>query len=172
MKNLAGYAVLLAAVVVQLAFAGDMTADQAMQKMMNCSACKPMMDYPQLGPNIRYDIHETPNGFVATFMLADEKLMPAMRECEAKCEVTRAAAMKMSDKEAQEHLCPFCTGLRDLMSRGDVTLDHFETSTGYVTVVTSNTDDGVKATHTYAQMARETSALLAEASAKMEKVTQ
>lgn len=160
-------AVLAVALVAAVAFAGDMTAEQAMQKMMNCEACKPMNDYPQLGPNIRFDMIETDNGFVSTFMMADESVMPAYHECEKKCEETRAKAMKFSDEEAQQKLCPFCLGMRKVMGRKDVTVNNYQTTLGEVMVATSTTPEGVAALHDYAKMAKETSQLLAEATMKM-----
>jgi hypothetical protein len=160
-------AVVMIALFSAVAVAGDMTPEMAMQKMMNCEACKPMMEYPQLGPNIRFDVIETDNGFVSTFMMADESVMPAYKECEKKCEATRKAAMTLTDEEAKEKLCPFCVGMRKVMAREDVKVNNYPTSMGSVTVATASSDEGTKALHDYAKMSKETSALLDEAAKKM-----
>jgi hypothetical protein len=149
--------------VAAVAVARDMTPQQAMEKMMNCMACKPMNDYPQIGANIRYDIKDTKTGFVASFLMADESLMPAYKECEKKCEAARAEAMKLTDEEAAARLCPFCAGLRKLMARDDVTIDNIGVTLGQIMVATSSTKEGVAALHDYSMMARETSALLDKA---------
>ncbi|MBD3298283.1 MAG: hypothetical protein GF341_06485 [candidate division Zixibacteria bacterium] len=162
-----GLTVLAIALVGAVAMAGDMTPEQAMSKMMNCEACKPMNEYPQLGPNIRFDMIETDNGFISTFMMADESVVPAYKECEKKCESTRAAAMEMSDEEAKEKLCPFCVGMRKVMAREDVTVNTYPTTMGSVTVAEATSEEGTKALHNYAAMAKETSNLLAEATMKM-----
>lgn len=162
-----GLVALAIALIAAVAFAGDMTPEQAMQKMMNCEACKPMNDYPELGPNIRFDMVETDNGFVSTFMMADESVMPAYHECEKKCEETRAKAMKFTDEEAQQKLCPFCLGMRKVMARKDVTVNNYPASLGGITVATARTPEGVKALHDYAKMAKETSHLLEQAAMNM-----
>ncbi len=162
-----GLAVLAIAIVGAVAIAGNMTPEQAMEKMMNCEACKPMNEYPQPGPNIRFDMIETDNGFISTFMMADESVVPAYRECEKKCEATRGAAMKMSDEEAKEKLCPFCIGMRTVTAREDVTVKTYPTSMGSVTVAEATSEEGTKALHAYAAMAKETNALLTEAAMKM-----
>ncbi len=167
MKKVLGITMLSVSLVASWAMAIDMTPEQAMHKMMSCTSCKPMMEYPQLGPQIRYDVHETDTGFVSAFMLADEKLVPQLRECESKCAVTRKTAMDYSPKEAEEHLCPFCSGMHGLMSRGDIEVEEFTTALGKIVVATSSTSEGVKALHAYASMARDTSALLARASMQM-----
>ncbi|GAB4315234.1 MAG: hypothetical protein Kow0074_02710 [Candidatus Zixiibacteriota bacterium] len=164
-----GLALLAVAALCAVAVAGDMTPEQAMEKMMKCEACKPMNEYPQLGPNIRFDMIETDDGFVSTFMMADESLMPSYKECEKKCEVTRMAAMKMTDAEAEEKLCPFCLGMRKVMARDDVKVSTHATALGSVTIATASTAEGTKALHDYAKMAEETSSLLAEATMKMMK---
>ena len=166
MKKLA-MVTLAIALLFAVAVAGDMTPEQAMQKMMSCEACKPMSEYPQLGPNIRFDIAQTDNGFVSTFMLADEKLMPAFHECEKKCEETRKAAMSYTDAEAETKLCPFCQGMRSVMARQDVKVNHFPAALGQICVATSTTAEGTKALHDYATNAKETSDLLTEATMKM-----
>ena len=162
---------IVAAAVVALATvatAADMTPQQAMDKMMNCVACKPMNDYPQLAPNIRFDIQDTKTGFISSFLMADEKVMPAFAECEKKCEVARAEAMKLSDEEAATKLCPFCVGMRKVMARSDVAMENVGVSLGKVMVATASTAEGVSALHDYAIMARETSALLDKAAIEMQ----
>lgn len=166
MKKIAIVA-LAVALVAAVAYAGDMTPEQAMQKMMNCEACRPMNDYPQLGPNIRFDMVETDNGFVSTFMIADESVMPAYHECEQKCQETRAKAMKFTDEEAQQKLCPFCQGMRKVMARKDVQVSEYPTTLGDVTVATASSPEGVQALHDYAKMAKETSQLLKQAAMNM-----
>ena len=165
----------VAAAVVALgtvATAADMTPQQAMDKMMNCVACKPMNDYPQIAPNIRYDIQDTKTGFVSSFLMADEKVMPAFAECEKKCEVARAEAMKLTDEEAETKLCPFCVGMRKVMARSDVAMENVGVSLGKVMVASASTPEGVSALHDYAMMARETSALLDKAAMEMQKQPQ
>jgi hypothetical protein len=167
MRKFFGLLVMTAVLAASLAVAGQMTAEQAMQKMMSCVSCAPYAEYPELGPNIRYDIFETSSGFVAAFMLADEKLAPKFRECEKKCEAARATAMKLSEKEVEAKLCPFCSGMFKLMARDDVTIEEFQTKLGQVVVASASSDKGVEALHGYAKTAKETSDLLDKAAAKM-----
>jgi hypothetical protein len=153
--------------IVAVAFAGEMTAEQVMQKLMTCPSCRPYMEYPQLGPNMRFDTNRISNGFIASQMVASEKMVPMLRECEKKCEVTYAAAAELSPEEAEAQLCPFCLGIYKLMARGDVEQEKVETSLGHIMLATSDTEDGVKALHAYVDMAQETHKLIEEMAAKM-----
>jgi hypothetical protein len=155
--------------IVAVAFAGEMAPEQVMQKLMTCPSCKPYMEYPQLGPNLRFDTNKISNGFVATQMIASEGMVAMFRECEKKCEVTHAEAAKLPPEEAEARLCPFCFGMHKLMSRDDIKTEQFQTSLGHVMVATSDAEDGVKALHAYVEMAQETHKLLEEAAAKMSK---
>jgi hypothetical protein len=169
MKKLSSVLILSVVLVAPGVVALDMTPEQAMQKMMNCVSCKPMMEYPELGPNIRYDIFDIENGFVSSFVVANEKLMPVLDECSKKCEATYAAAAKMSTEDAKEKLCPFCCGMHGLHARGDVKIQDFKSQMGSVTLVTSDTEEGIKAVHAVAQDFREMNKLLSEAAASMPK---
>ena len=150
-----------------LALAIDMTADEVMAKLMTCVSCEPWAEYPELVPNTRYNIFDTDNGFIATMMVADEKLVPAMNECQKKCEVARAEAMKMPPEEMEDKLCPFCSGMFELMSRGDVEIKELNAALGQVVLVTSETEGGIAAAHAYSATARELDALMTEAAVKM-----
>lgn len=149
--------------------AGEMTPKEAMAKMQSCVACAPMSKYPDLMPNIRYDIFETKAGFVATFMIANEKMMETFNKCNKECDVARQEAMKMTDAELKGKLCPFCVGMRKVMSRKDVTFEKFSGSMGEVMMAGSTSKEGTAALHNYAKMARETSALLDQAAMEMMK---
>lgn len=153
--------------VAPIALAIDMTADEVMAKFMTCISCKPWAEYPELGPNTRYNIFDTDTGFIATFMVSDEKFAPAMKECHEKCLVTRAEAMKLSPEEAKDKLCPFCEGMFKLGARDDVKIKEMDAAMGQVVLVSSDTEEGVKAAHAYAATAREIDALLTEAAPKM-----
>ena len=151
------------------AAAADMTAEECMARMQNCEACAPMAKYPQIGPNIRFNCFDTKSGFLSSFMIADEKVMADFWKCEKECDVAREASTKLSAAEAEENLCPFCLGMREIMARKDVTLENFEGLTGKMTMASATTKEGTEALHAYARMARETSALLDEAVAEMMK---
>jgi hypothetical protein len=143
--------------------AADMTAQQVMDKQMNCPACKPFADQPQVMSNIRYNMFPTKTGFASTFMMADATVMPAYRECEKKCQAIQAELGKMSDADAKEKLCPFCYGMKGVTGRKDVSIEMFPAELGTVTVATATTPEGTKALHDYAKMAQETSMLLSQA---------
>lgn len=163
---------MLAALVLLVAGsagAADMTAEECMAKMQNCMACAPMAQYPQIGPNIRYNCFDTKSGFLSSFMIADEKVMSDFWKCEKERDVAREASMKLSAEEAGEKLCPFCLGMREIMAREDVSFENFESLTGKLMVASATTEEGTTALHAYAKMSRETSELLDEAMAEMMK---
>lgn len=164
---------MLAALVLLVAAgpatAADMTAEECMAKMENCMACAPMAEYPQIGPNIRYNCFDTKSGFLSSFMIADEKIMSDFWKCEKECDVAREASMKLSDAEAEENLCPFCVGMRGIMAREDVSFERFQGMTGKMMLASATTEEGTEALHAYAKMSRDMSALLDQAMADMMK---
>ncbi|UCG50695.1 MAG: hypothetical protein JSW58_10855 [Candidatus Latescibacterota bacterium] len=167
MKTLMSVAVVSVLVVSSLAFAGEMTPEETMMKMMNCVACKPYGEYPQVMQNIRYDIFDTSNGFVVAFLMANEEHVGDFRACEEKCEAARAEAAKLSAEEKEAQLCPFCVGMFKLKGRDDITFEKFDAQLGQIMVASSNTDEGVKALHAYSDNSRKTNKMLEEAAKKM-----
>jgi hypothetical protein len=158
----------LALATAALAGTGEMTPQQAMEKMMNCPVCSAWSTEPGVTDNIRYDIIQTKNGYVETFMTADEKMMPAFEKCGAECE-KRMAAIPTMDKEQKDKLCPFCVGHIKLSSRTDLEFEMHKTHMGWVSVASATTPDGVKALHGYAAKAKKHADLLAQAGAEMSK---
>ncbi|MDH3197079.1 MAG: hypothetical protein OEO21_02460 [Candidatus Krumholzibacteria bacterium] len=148
--------------------AGEMTPQQAMEKMNNCPVCSAWSKEAGVTDNIRYDIIQTKNGYVETFMSADEKMMPAFEKCGAECEKRMAAIPTMS-KEQMDKLCPFCVGQGKLASRTDLGFEMHKTHMGWVSVASSSTPDGVKALHDYAAAAKKHADLLAQAGAEKAK---
>jgi len=114
----------------------------------------------------RYDIFKTDTGFISTFMLADEDLIPKFREIQAQCNVNRAAATMMSKEERKEKLCPFCYGTLSLMENKDVSIEEFQSQMGTIIAASSETYDGRTALDRYVRMARETSELIQQAAAE------
>ena len=149
--------------IAATAFAGSaLTPQQAMEKTMNCPVCSAWT--PDVSQNIRYDISTTKNGYVETFMCANEAGMDAFNKCAAECE-KRAASIPTMAADQKAKLCPFCTARMSLMSNNDVVMETHKTHLGMVTVATSKTPAGQKAASEYAA-AMKAQADLMEAAAR------
>lgn len=163
-----------ALMVATSAFAGDMakidqmTPEQAWAAMTNCPVCSVWMNEPALGPTLHHNVFATKNGYVETLVTADASMMPAFNKCAAECE-KRAATVPSMSKEQKDKLCPMCIGHMKFMDRKDVTVEHFKTDTGFITVATGSAPDGVKALQDYAAASKSFGDKMAEAGAKMSK---
>lgn len=172
MRRLVGLA-LICMFVAAVAFAGvgedqsKMTPEKAMQRMMECSCCAPLMENPAMGEAMRFDINKTKTGFVSTMMISDESMVGELTAAIGKCENTRATAMAEYAKGDKTALCPFCEGISKVMPRDDVAMENFTTKMGAVMIMTASTEAGVKALHEYADMASHTQKMLHEAGMKM-----
>lgn len=164
MRVLCTVAVLMLATA---AFAGsNMTPQQAMEKTMNCPVCSAWT--PDVSQNIRYDIFVTKNGYIESFMNANESTMDAFNKCAAECE-KRAATIPSMSADQKAKLCPFCTARMDLMGSKDVVLENFKTHTGWVTVATTTSAAGQKTAAEYAAAMKAQSDLLEAAGKEMAK---
>lgn len=155
--------------IATAAFAGtgEMTPQQAMEEMMNCPVCSAWNEPPTVGPSIRYHIQTTKNGYVETFMTADEKIMPDFEKCYAECE-KRAMGIAQMSQEQKDKLCPFCIGRVKMMDRKDLAFETVKTPLGWVTIASSSTADGVKALQNYASAAKHQAELLEAAGKEMQ----
>jgi hypothetical protein len=158
-------AVLMLASVV---FAGttSMTPQQAMQATMNCPVCSAWT--PEVSKNIRYDIFTTKNGYVESFMNADEASSDAFMKCAADCQ-QRAAGIATMSAADKAKLCPMCQARMALMGSKDVSMETFKTHDGMITVGTSKSAAGMKATQDYAAAMKAQSDLLEAAAKEMGK---
>lgn len=168
MRALCVLAVLTLATAALAGTAGEMTPQQAMDKMMKCPVCSAWSEEAGVVDNIRYDMITTKNGYVETFMSASEKMMPAFEKCGAECE-KRVATIPSMTQEQKDKLCPFCVGQMKLASRKDLEFEMHKTHMGWITVASSTTPEGVEALHGYAKKAQKHAALLAEAAMEMQK---
>lgn len=148
--------------------AGSMTPAQAMDAMMNCPVCSAWFVDPTVGPNVRYSISPTKNGYVSTMMTADESALPAFMKADMECE-RRASAVSEMTQDQKDRLCPVCVGQMKFMSRKDVTVEHFKAPQGFVTVASATTPDGVNALHQYAMTAKSFNDLVNQAAMEMGK---
>jgi hypothetical protein len=148
-------------------FAGDLTPQQAMEKTMNCPVCSVWGKDPAVSSNIRYDITPTKNGFIETFLIADEKLMPQAEKLEAECE-QRAAGIPTMSAADKAKLCPFCVAHMTI-DRKDITFNDAKTHLGWVRVASSSTPDGTKALTDYAAACQKQSSLMEQAAMEMQK---
>jgi hypothetical protein len=142
--------------------AGEMTPQQAMEKVMNCPVCSAWNPVAQ---NIRYDIFTTKNGTVESFMNAgaDQATWDA---CSADCSKRMASISTMSaDQKAK--LCPFCMAHMSLSGQKDVSVQNFQAKTGWISVATASTPAGQKALTDYAMSMKNTSSLLETAAKDM-----
>jgi len=157
-----------ALMVASAAFAGsgEMTPQQAMEKMMNCPVCSVWNTEPTLGPTMRYSITPTKTGYVESLVTADESMKPAFDKCAAECEKRAAGIPSMSDEDKGK-LCAFCIGQVKLMGNKDVTVEHVSTPMGLVMVATATTPAGVQAAHEYAANAKKQSDLMQQAAHEM-----
>ncbi|MBI3872623.1 MAG: hypothetical protein HY304_06065 [candidate division Zixibacteria bacterium] len=165
--KLAAMVAVLAAVAT--AFAGQMTPQELATKMANCPSCKTMVNYPELGPNVRADVFETANGYVSTFLMADSKALPACAKWSKDCETAMAGAAKMSRADFEKTFCPYCVGMSDLMARKDVKMESFNGSMGKITVATATTKEGLDACHVMVKTMKDTYAVVPLAMAEMMK---
>lgn len=143
--------------------AGEMTPQQAMEKVMNCPVCSAWNPVAQ---NIRYDIFTTKTGTIESFMNAgaDEA---AWNAASADCEKRMASIPSMTaDQKAK--LCPMCMAHMTLSSQKDVSVQQYHTKTGWIAVTTANTPAGQKAVSEYAASMKATSELLASAAKDMD----
>ena len=142
--------------------AGEMTPQQAMEKVMKCPVCSAWNPVAQ---NIRYDIFTTKNGTIESFMNAGAD-PAAWDAAAADCEKRMATVPTMSaDQKAK--LCPFCMAHMNLTSSKDVTIQNYKAHTGYITVATWSTPAGQKALTDYATSMKSTSSLLETAAKDM-----
>lgn len=149
------------------AFAGDMTPQQAMEKVMNCPVCSAWGMDPTVGPTIRYDISTTKTGFIEVMQTSNEAMKPAFDKCAAECE-KRAAGIPTMSAEDKAKLCPFCVA-HVTIDRKDVTYENAPTALGMVRVASSTTPEGVKALHDYAATCKKQSEMMHQASMDMQK---
>lgn len=130
------------------AFAGSaLTPQQAMEKTMNCPVCSAWT--PDVSQNIRYDVFPTKNGYIESFMNANEATMEAFNKCAAECE-KRAAGIPTMSADQKAKLCPFCTAHMGIMGQKDLVMENFKTHTGWVTVATATTPAAQKVATEYA----------------------
>jgi hypothetical protein len=157
-----------AIMIATTAFAGtgDMTPQQAMEKMMKCPVCSAWNAEPALGPTLRYSVTTTKTGYIETLQTADESMKPAFDKCAAECE-KRAQGIPSMSKEQKDMLCPLCIGHMKLMDRKDVTFEQAGTPMGFVMVGTSAAPEGVQALHAYSAHANAFAGLIAQASKDM-----
>jgi hypothetical protein len=144
----------LALTVPAVALAGDPTADQMMQRMMNCVICKPYAEHPEMHPSMRVNTLDTENGFMWVMAVADEKHVGTLHQCHEQCSANIEANKNMKPADYATKLCPMCEGMFKLMARGDVKLEEFKTHMGEITLATSATKEGVKALHDFAAESR------------------
>lgn len=146
--------------------AGEMTPQQAMEKVMNCPVCSAWNPVAQ---NIRYDIFTTKNGTIESFMNAgaDAEKWDA---CAADCEKRLATVSSMSaDQKAK--LCPMCMAHMSLAGQKDVSVQNYKTHTGYITVATWTSPAGQKALNDYTMSMKSTASLLETAAKEMKPET-
>jgi len=149
--------------LASIAFAaGEMTPQQAMEKVMNCPVCSAWNPVAQ---NIRYDIFTTKTGTIETFMNAGAD-QAAWDAASADCE-KRMATVPTMTAEQKAKLCPFCMAHMNLTSAKDVTIQNYKAHTGYVTTATWNTPAGQKAVTDYATSMKSTSQMLETAANDM-----
>jgi len=149
--------------LTSIAFAaGEMTPQQAMEKVMNCPVCSAWNPVAQ---NIRYDIFTTKTGTIETFMNAGAD-QAAWDAASADCE-KRMATVPTMTAEQKAKLCPFCMAHMNLTNAKDVTIQNYKAHTGYVTTATWNTPAGQKAVTDYATSMKSTSQMLETAAKDM-----
>jgi len=149
--------------LASIAFAaGEMTPQQAMEKVMNCPVCSAWNPVAQ---NIRYDIVTTKTGTIETFMNAGAD-QAAWDAASADCE-KRMATVPTMTAEQKAKLCPFCMAHMNLTNAKDVTIQNYKAHTGYVTTATWNTPAGQKAVTDYATSMKSTSQMLETAAKDM-----
>jgi hypothetical protein len=149
------------------AFAGStLTPQQAMEKTMNCPVCSAWT--PDVSQYIRYDIHPTKNGYVETFMCANESALDGFAKCAAECE-KRAATIPTMSADQQAKLCPFCTARMGLMSNKDIVMEGYKTHMGMVSIGTSSSPAGQKAASEYAAAMKAQADLMEAAAREMAK---
>jgi len=149
--------------LASIAFAaGEMTPQQAMEKVMNCPVCSA---WNPVALNIRYDIFTTKTGTIETFMNAGAD-QAAWDAASADCE-KRMATVPTMTAEQKAKLCPFCMAHMNLTSAKDVTIQNYKAHTGYVTTATWNTPAGQKAVTDYATSMKSTSQMLETAAKDM-----
>ena len=164
MRVLCTVAVLMLATA---AFAGTaMTPQQAMEKTMNCPVCSAWT--PDVSQNIRYDIFTTRNGYIESFMNANESTMDAFNKCAAECQ-KRAEGISTMTADQKAKLCPLCTAKAGMMGSKDVVIENFRTHTGWVTVATTSNTAGQKAATEYAAQMKEYTDLMEAAAKEMGK---
>lgn len=152
--------------LVSLAYAGTLTPQQAMQATMNCPVCSAWT--PEVSKNIRYDVFATKNGYVESFSNADESMQAAFDKCAATCE-QRVSTIPTMTAEQKAKLCPFCQARMALLSSKDVTIETYKTHDGFISVATTATPAGMKATQQYATAMKAQSDLLEAAAKEMGK---
>jgi len=149
--------------LASIAFAaGEMTPQQAMEKVMNCPVCSAWNPVAQ---NFLYDIFTTKTGTIETFMNAGAD-QAAWDAASADCE-KRMATVPTMTAEQKAKLCPFCMAHMNLTSAKDVTIQNYKAHTGYVTTATWNTPAGQKAVTDYATSMKSTSQMLETAAKDM-----
>lgn len=142
--------------------AGEMTPQQAMDKVMNCPVCSAWNPVAQ---NIRYDIFTTKTGTIETFMNAGAD-QAAWDAASADCE-KRMATVPTMTAEQKAKLCPFCMAHMNLTNAKDVTIQNYKAHTGFVTTATWNTPAGQKAVTDYATSMKSTATMLETAAKDM-----
>jgi len=148
------------------AFAGDLTPQQAMEKMMNCPVCSAWT--PDVSMNIRYDIFSTKDGYVESFMNANEAMADQFNKCAAECE-KRAATIPTMSAEEKAKLCPFCQARMALMMQKDVSTQNFNAHNGMIMVGMASSPDGQKAAAAYVTAMKTQADLVEQAAMSMGK---
>jgi len=149
------------------AFAGSaLTPQQAMEQTTNCPVCSAWT--PDVSMNIRYDVFTTKNGYVESFMNANESSAEAFNKCAVECE-RRAATIPTMSADQKAKLCNLCTAKMGIMGQKDLVMENFKTHTGWVTVATATTPTAQKAATEYASKMKTHCDLLEAAGKEMGK---
>lgn len=164
-------AALMLATVAFAGSMGDMTPQQAMDKVMNCPVCSAFGADPALGPTMRHNVIETKAGYVDVCVTASEAMVPSLDKAHTEC-MARCKAIPTMTAEQKGKLCDCCNAMTALMNRKDITWEGGKTETGIVTVASASSPDGVKALHEYAELSQKTTNLLMQAAMQMSKEPQ
>lgn len=142
------------AIIATVAVAGTMTSEELTKKIANCPNCKAMANYPDLMTTVKPDIFKTETGFVSTFLVSDEKALPACQKWEQECEANS------KKPELASSLCPVCISYGNLMMNKEVKMESFVGTLGRITVASSNTKSGTDALHAHVTLMNEAKAVM------------
>jgi hypothetical protein len=145
----------LAGLGLVLAWSSPVFAETAQEKMLaemeNCAVCKYMAENPELMKETTWETHKIDNGMLCLttvpkemkkeFDAASAKMMQAIAKLEAD-----------SAKAKETKLCSFCQSMGEL-HKLHAKMQHIDTQTGAIHMVTSDDPAIVKKIHAFADKA-------------------